>query len=483
MFAIDKIRHLLALLLGPILFFVVSFLFDFSFISQQANVVIAVAVWMIVWWVTEAIPIPVTALLPIVLFPLLGVFDFKTACVSYANPIIFLFMGGFLIALGIEKSNLHQRIALRLIKMTGTTPNRVILGFMLATALLSMWISNTATTVMMLPIAVSVINQLATASGVEEKGSKHFGFSLMLSIAYAANIGGTATVIGTPPNAVLLGLMKDLYGIDISFTQWMMVGFPFAAIMLWLSYIVLIKVIIKSKNIQIEVSKDFLKEKLKGLGALSKREKMVIMIFALTTFCWIFKSWINTFFINDVLSDTTIALIGGILMFVLPVDLKNKARIIAWQDTKELPWGILILFGGGLTLAKALQKVAIIDFVGNSVAGYSDVHWLMIGFALVLIMLFATELMSNVALTTIFVPVVAGISMGMFDDPLLFAIPVTLASSCAFMLPIATPPNAIVFSAGYIRMKQMIRVGFILNIIASLLIGIGVLCLLRLFWS
>ncbi len=464
-------KYLTALLSGPLSFILVNLIFDFSVVSPQATMVIGVATWMVIWWVTEAIPIPVTALLPIILFPMLGIFDIKTATMAYASPIIFLFMGGFMIALGIEKSNLHTRIALHLINFTGTTPSRIVMGFMLATALLSMWLSNTATTVMMLPMGISVIDQLTAKAGKNEKSMKFFAVALMLSIAYAANIGGTATIIGTPPNLVMVGLMKDLYGIEVHFAQWLLIGFPFAFIMLALTYYVLVKFIFRLHTIKLDVSKNLLHDRLLELGKLKKEEKLVIGIFLVTAFSWIFKANVNAWLNYELLNDSTTAILGGALMFTIPSDLKKKRAILKWSDTKKLPWGILILFGGGITLAKGLQQAEIIDYIGNTVAQYSEMNWLLIGFILVLVMLFATELMSNVALTTISIPVVAGIGLGMFNEPLLFVIPVTLAASCAFMLPIATPPNAIVFSSGHITMKQMIKAGFWLNIIAVLVIS------------
>lgn len=460
-------------LTGPI-FFLILLLSPISLENPIAIKVIAVAAWMIIWWITEAVSISVTALLPLTLFPLIGITDITSVSKHYANPIVFLFFGGFVIALALEKVQLHKRIALTIIKWTGTNANGVILGFMLATALMSMWISNTASTVVMLPIAVSVIQLLIDDKDGFTKNDQNFALSIMLGIAFAANIGGTATLIGTPPNSVMVGFLESEYNIEIGFMTWMLMGVPFATILLIISYFVIVHWFYPNHLGQMKASNSVITDELRKLGKLSKAEKTVLIIFLMTAFLWIFRSVINGWFLNLKLTDASISMVGAMAMFIIPQSLKNGQFILDWKDTKELPWGILILFGGGLALASGLKDAGLIDLIGNSIQNLKGVHLLLIMSILIAVMLFMTELMSNVALVTIFVPVVAGIALGL-DIPMLhLIIPVTLASSCAFMLPMATPPNAIVFASGHIKVYEMARVGVVLNCIAViLLIGLG----------
>lgn len=460
-------------LTGPILFLILL-LSPISLENPIAIKVIAVAAWMIIWWITEAVSISVTALLPLTLFPLIGITDITSVSKHYANPIVFLFFGGFVIALALEKVQLHKRIALTIIKWTGTNANGVILGFMLATALMSMWISNTASTVVMLPIAVSVIQLLIDDKDGFTKNDQNFALSIMLGIAFAANIGGTATLIGTPPNSVMVGFLESEYNIEIGFMTWMLMGVPFATILLIISYFVIVHWFYPNHLGQMKASNSVITDELRKLGKLSKAEKTVLIIFLMTAFLWIFRSVINGWFLNLKLTDASISMVGAMAMFIIPQSLKNGQFTLDWKDTKELPWGILILFGGGLALASGLKDAGLIDLIGNSIQNLKGVHLLLIMSILIAVMLFMTELMSNVALVTIFVPVVAGIALGL-DIPMLhLIIPVTLASSCAFMLPMATPPNAIVFASGHIKVYEMARVGVVLNCIAViLLIGLG----------
>ncbi len=445
---------------------------------------LALAAWMVTWWITEAVPIPVTALLPLSILPLIGVMPIAQSTAPYASPIIFLFMGGFMLALGLEKYNLHTRIALNLIRLTGTHANGIILGFMIATAALSMWISNTATTVMMLPIAISVVDLLPKSNpGIEQtKSFKLFALSLLLSIAYAANIGGTTTIIGTPPNVVLVGHIREFYNIDLDFSTWLLIGIPFSFTLLAVTYLLITRVLFRNGLGDISGSQDLIHEQLQKLGKVSKEEKMVMAVFGVTAFSWIFRKPINQLIGVDILNDTIIAMVGGTLMFLLPTDFKRYKRLLDWESMKNLPWGILILFGGGLTLARALEQTGIIGSVGAAIAQNANLGYLILLAMIVAVMLFMTELMSNVALVVIFVPVVFSIAEGLGYDPIHFAIPVTLASSCAFMMPIATPPNAIVFSSGHIRMKDMMRAGFILNLVAIAILVLLGMTLVRYFY-
>lgn len=463
--------RIFGLLFGPILFILTLSFAPAEILTPEAWKVIGIAIWMITWWITEAAPIPVTAMLPMVLFPLAGIFTVNEATAPYANPIIFLFMGGFMLGLGMERHNLHKRIALNLIRLTGTNPNGIVLGFMLTTAFISMWISNTATTVMMLPIALSITSLLGT-TGTQDEGKRRFALVLMIGIAYAANIGGTATIIGTPPNVAWVGFMSDMMDTEISFAKYLMVGLPICLIMLAIAYFLLTRVLYPSKVKTLSESARVIDEQIKELGPVSKAEKLVATIFVATALAWILRGSINNWLGTNLLNDTVIAIIGGILMFITPLHLKEGKFLMEWETTQRLPWGILLLFGGGMTLARAMESVNIVQTVGDAIAGSGDTNQLLLVIGLSAFMLFMTEVMSNIALTVIFVPVVLGIANSTGMNPILLSLPVTLAASYAFMMPISTPPNAIVFSSGMIRMKEMIRAGFLLNIIAILLLAL-----------
>jgi sodium-dependent dicarboxylate transporter 2/3/5 len=467
----------LGFILGPLLFLLIL-AFPFDSLTPAAWKVIAVATWMVVWWISEAIPLAATALLPIVLFPSLGIFSTGEATAPYASSIIFLFLGGFLIALALERHKLHERIALNLIKLTGHKPGGIIAGFMASTAALSMWISNTATALMMLPIAISVIH-LFYSDGKMNKAERAFSLCLMLSIAYSANIGGMATIIGTPPNVVLVGVVQQILGQQLSFSQWLLMGLPIVIVLLIITFF-LLKLIYPYKNMEnMDDAKHLIHEKLQGLGKMSTGEKLVLVIFSVTAFSWIFRPQINQLLPAPVLNDTIIAMSGGLLMFIVPINLSHKKFVLHWEDTEKLPWGILILFGGGLSLAKALEKVEIVQMISDAVAHYQDVPYWFVIIILTALVIFMTEIMSNTALATIMIPVVISIGQGLNIDPLLLAVPVALASSCAFMMPVATPPNAIVFSSGHIKMKEMIRAGVWLNIISIGIILLAAMTIVR----
>ena len=465
----------LGLFLGPVLFFALIAL-PFEMVSEKGDAVIAVAIWMVIWWITEAVSISVTALLPLLLFPILNIMPIADVGANYGSPIIFLFFGGFVLALALEKVNLHKRIALNIIKITGTTPNKVVLGFMIATAALSMWISNTATAVVMLPIAMSVIGLLVNDEDGFTKGDRNFALSVMLGIAFAANAGGIATVIGTPPNSVLIGLLENEYDMEISFVKWMVIGVPFSAILITIIYLVLVKWMYPSGTLQFTASNNIIHEELEKLGPISGKEKQVLAIFGVTVFLWIFRTAINGLFPELQLNDTIISMMAAIAMFAIPYNLTKGDFIIHWKDTQKLAWGILILFGGGLALAEGMSVSGIVDMVSGAIA-HSEISILFTAILLITLMLFMTELMSNVALTAVLIPVVAGIAIGLKIPVLHLLIPVTIASSCAFMLPMATPPNAIVFASGHIKVHQMARAGIVLN-----LISVGLLILMFQFF-
>lgn len=458
----------IGLLLAPLLFFIVVNL-PFHLVSETGDAVIAIAIWMVIWWITEAVHIAVTAILPLILFPLLKVMPAVDVGANYGHPIIFLFFGGFVLALALEKVNLHKRIALTIIRMTGTTPNKVVLGFMIATAFMSMWISNTASTVVMLPIAISVISLLIDDEDGFTKGDRNFALSVMLGIAFSANAGGIATVIGTPPNSVLIALLESEYNIEISFLKWMTMGLPFSIMMVTLCYLVLVKWMFPCKDIQFTTSANVISDELKKLGKISKEERRVLTIFAITVFLWITRTLINHIFPGLKLSDTIISLIGAVSLFAVPLNFNKGTFVLQWNDTSKLAWGILLLFGGGLALAKGMASSGLVDVITEAIknGGFSP---LVVVSLLIVLMLFMTELMSNVALVAVLAPVVAGIAIGLEIPLLNVLIPVTMASSCAFMLPMATPPNAIVFASGYVKVNQMVRAGIILNLLAVILL-------------
>ena len=459
---------IVGLFLGPV-FFLLILLWPEPFLSNEGDSVIAVALWMVTWWLTEAVSISVTALLPLLLFPLLDIMPIAEVGNNYGSPIIFLFFGGFVMALALEKVNLHRRIALNIIRITGTTPNKVVLGFMIATASLSMWISNTATTVVMLPIAMSVIKLLIHDIDGFTKKDRNFAVSVLLGIAFSANAGGIATVIGTPPNSILIGLLENEYQIEISFLKWMVFALPFSIIMIGLSYITLVHLIFPSKGLNFSASKEVIQVELRKLGPTRSKEKMVLGIFAVTVSLWIFRTLINSIFPSLGLSDTMISMFAAISLFAVPFSIKKGDFILDWKDTEKLAWGILILFGGGLALAKGMSVSGIVDQVSQSIAA-GNFSITATASLLILLMLFMTELMSNVALVAVLAPVVAGIAIGLGIPMVYLLIPVTMASSCAFMLPMATPPNAIVFASGFIEVKDMVKAGVLLNIVAVLIL-------------
>ncbi|MBM3176486.1 MAG: DASS family sodium-coupled anion symporter [Bacteroidetes bacterium] len=461
-----SIQRNLAIAAGPTLFLLLFFIIPTTGLSKEISSVIALGAWMLTWWITEPLPIAITSLLPLIVLPALGISSMSETAQPYGDPVIFLFMGGFILALALEKYHLHQRIALNLIRMTGTSGNGIILGFMLATALISMWISNTATAIMMLPIAASVTNLIAKDLSLEQDDRfKNFSTGLMLAIAYASSIGGIATIIGTPPNVVMVGHVKRIYGTDVGFADWMIVGVPLMILALASCYLIITKILFRNRLSNIPGSKELIENKLKELGPVSGMEKKVLIIFGITSFLWIFKQLINKVIGFGLLDDTSIAILGAVLMFLLPAaSEETKARgLLEWSDMKNMQWGILLLFGGGMALAGGMEKSGLVEKIG----GYfreNQISGAVLIFSLTFISMALTELMSNVALVTIFVPVVFGIAEGAGINPIYLALPVTFAASCAFMMPISTPPNAILFASGYIKMKDMIKTGLLLNL-------------------
>jgi len=426
---------------------------------------------MVIWWVAEVLPMPVVALIPLVLLPLLKISTIEEVAKSYSNPVIFLFMGGFMIGLAIEKWNLHKRIALNIVKRTGTSGNKIILGFIIATAFLSMWLSNTATTMMMFPIALSVI-AVMKENEKPGKGLMNFSLVLMLVIAYASNIGGMATVIGTPPNVAFVAYIERKYNYTVQFIDWMMLCLPLVLIMVTLMYLIFTGWLFPNGIKQSSQASELVHSELRALGKLSVSEKRVLTIFVLTALLWITKDLVNQLKLFK-LDDNMIAIMGAIALFATPSGERqdNKVRmLLGWEDTSKMAWGILLLFGGGIALAGSLEKVGVMEQIGQWLAGFSQTGNLMLILVIVVVSIFLSELMSNVAQVIVLAPVLAALADALHLDPLLLGIPMTLAASAAAMLPMGTPPNAIVFGSGFIRMKDMLKAGFILNIVSIIVI-------------
>ncbi len=467
-----RFKHI-GLLAGPLIFTGILLWGAPGSISPEAWRVLALGAWTIIWWISEAVPIPVSALLPMVGFPILGISDLKTVAAPYSDPVVYLFMGGFMIAITMEKWNLHRRIALNIVRLTGTNANGIILGFLLSTAFISMWISNTATAVMMLPIGASVIDLVTRGNqGYERRDIRNFAICMMLVIAYGANIGGIATLIGTPPNVVFASILRNNHQIQVGFGEWMLLGLPFSLGMLAITYFLLAKVLYRNRLGEFEGGRTLIRDELDKLGPVSRGERLTTLVFGSTALAWVIQQPVTKAMgITFKDTDTLIAMVAAISLFIIPVNTKKDVRLLNWKDTEKLPWGILLLFGGGLTLANTLKDVGLIDLIGRQ---FQDAHlagfWIILGLATV--SLFLTEIMSNVALVTVLVPVVGAIAVGVGMNPLYTCIPVTLAASCAFMLPMSTPPNAIVFASGHLTIPQMMKAGIWLNIAAIGLIAL-----------
>lgn len=459
----------IGLSLGVIAALAIYFLNPFS-LDLSANKVLAVAALMITWWVTESLPLAVVALIPLIAFPLLNISSIDAAASPYANPAIFLFMGGFMLGLAIEKWNLHRRIALNIIRITGTSGNRIVLGFILATGLLSMWLSNTATTMMMFPIALSVIHVMKENS--QGNGNiNNFSITIMLAIAYAANIGGIATIVGTPPNVAYIGYIEKRFsGTQIDFVNWMLLCLPIAIILLAILYWVMVKWLFPNHLKSDGATKELVRREIDHLGPMSIAEKRVLVIFIATAFLWITRGIINDIQSLFKLNDTVIAVMCAVALFICPAGKKDdESSLLEWEDTSRMAWGILLLFGGGISLATALENAGIIGSLGEWLARFSG-NGFMLVFIVVLVTIFLSEILSNVAQVIVFAPVVTSLAIALKMDPLLLGIPMTLAASCAGMLPMGTPPNAIVFGSGHIKFKQMVKTGFVMNLIAVVLI-------------
>ena len=466
-------KNIIGLILGPIVFLVIMIFVDAEGLSFEAKCILASTAWMAVWWVTECVPISVTALLPIVLFPLTGGMDLATTTAAYGHKLVFLFVGGFLIALAIEKWHLHKRLALNIIRVTGSNKSRVILGFMLATAFLSMWISNTATSIMILPVGLAIISQLKDDPKTIENENEVFGKSLMIAIAYSASIGGMATLIGTPPNMVLAGVVEESYGIKLNMFDWMKFGVPLSSFLLFVCWLYLTKIAFKFKNEEFSAGKEEILRQIKKLGRFSNEEIKVLIVFTLTALGWIFRGSIETIF--PMIDDTIIAIFFAVTLFIIPTkNQKTNTTLLVWNDTVKLPWGILILFGGGMAIASAFGKSGLALWIADLLQNLNDVSLFLIILIIVTSINLLTEVTSNMATTAMLLPVLVTIALAIDVHPYFLLVAATLAASCAFMLPISTPPNAVVFGSGFLKIEDMFKKGVWMNLISIITITLVV---------
>ncbi len=474
-------RAVVGLFLGPLLFFLVLLLPLPEGMTPEGLRVAAVTVLMAVWWVTEAIPVPATALLPVVLFPLLGVLSGSEVTRAYGNHLIYLFLGGFLIAVTMERWNLHHRIALHTIRVVGVTPRRIVLGFMLATAFLSMWISNTATTMMMVTIAMAVLREVEHEID-HRPGELWFGTTLMLGICYAASIGGVATLIGTPPNVIFAGVLEKTYGISISFTDWMGFALPLSMVMLTLAWLYLTRMLCPDTKTHLPGGGEFIGRQLAGLGPMSRQEKQVAVVFATVALLWILRGLYQPAGLAMV-KDSTIAIAGALLLFLIPVNLKKREFLLDWKTAVTIPWDIIILFGGGFALARGFSESGLTRWLAEQLSVLQGVDTLLVIAAVVLLVIFLTEVTSNTATASLLLPVMGALATAIDVSPFGLMVAAVIAASFAFMLPVATPPNAIVFSSRCVSIMQMARAGFLLNLVGVVVITGFVYWLLPLLWG
>lgn len=454
--------------------------------TPAGRATLAMMVWMAIWWMTEAVEIEVTSLLPIVAFPLFGILSVGRTTANYGADVIFLFLGGFVLALAIQRWGLDRRIAFQCLKWVGTRPSAIVAGVMGATALVSMWVSNTATTAMMVPIALSIVDlslrrrtgrSLAEHGGIpqDDVDDRNFALSLLLGVAYAASIGGLGTIIGSPPNGIFVRFFEQTYGVEISFAKWMLIGVPALVLFLPLAWLLNTRVLFPTRIAEIEGGRAWVEEELAKIGPLNSGEKATLSVFTVTVFFWIFRALLVDIAIGGVkpfanLSDTVIAVAAAIALFIVPVDRAKGIFACDWATAVRLPWGVLILFGGGLALAAATEANGVSQFIGSLAHGFLGWPVLAVVVAVIALMVFMSELTSNTAQVATMLPILAALAPVLGLPPALLLLPATIAASCAFMMPVGTPPNAIVFGTGLVRMPQMIKAGFWLNITGIALI-------------
>jgi sodium-dependent dicarboxylate transporter 2/3/5 len=492
------VKNYYGLILGLVVFFLFLFLIPDSSMPSLAKKMAASALLMAIWWISEALPIPVTSVVPIVLFPLLDIMPTDRVTVNYGHHLIFLFLGGFIIALTIERWNLHKRIALKIIHLIGVNQRKIILGFMLATAFLSMWISNTATTMMMIPIGMAIISQMKVSKNDSnpEKEKNNFALALMLGIAYSASIGGIATIIGTPPNVVFVGILKSNFPMapEISFMQWMLLALPFSLTFLPIAwfYLVYIAAPVGKKGSE-GLKSSIIEQELKDLGPMTRAEKYTLIIFITTGVLWLTRSdidlgafhlagWAGLLGLTGMIHDSTVAIAMAALTFIIPAGEEREGKqqfLMEWQWAKRIPWGILLLFGAGFALASGFQESGLTAWLGEQLKTFKFLPVSLIILIVCAMATFTTEFASNTAMASTLLPILAGLSIALGINPIILMIPATISCSTAFMLPIATPPNAIVFGSGYLQVRDMVKVGFVMNILGLILIFIFVQLLLE----
>ncbi|WP_415844489.1 SLC13 family permease [Stutzerimonas zhaodongensis] len=463
----------IGLALGPLLLIVCLLTEPPNGLSNEAWLTVGLAGLMATWWSTEAIPIPATSLLPILLIPLLGIDTLAKATAPYANPTIFLFFGGFVLGLAMQRWNLHRRIALATLLAVGNQPSRQIAGFMIATAFISMWVSNTATSIMMLPIGLSVIGLLV--AGSDEKEGSRFAIALLLGIAYAASVGGVATLIGTPPNALLAAFMRENYDVQIGFGQWMLLGLPLSIGMLIFIWWSLTRGGFKLTGGD---SRGLLEQEMAKLGPMSRAEKMVAAVFSLAAAAWILQPFLADYL--DGVNDTSIAIAAALALFLIPVNLRERVFLMDWEQANKAPWGVLLLFGGGLSLAGVIGASGLAEWIAESLGAFDALPLVLMIGIVVLVIIFLTEITSNTATAAAFLPLLGALAVAQGMSPEMLAIPAAVAASCAFMMPVATPPNAIVFGTGQMPIQAMIKAGFVLNLFGVVLVTL--LCYLLVGW-
>jgi sodium-dependent dicarboxylate transporter 2/3/5 len=447
-------------------------------LSPEAWRTAALGLWMAVWWATEATPVGVTAFIPLIFFAPLGITTLGKAAAPYANPILYLYLGGFLIALAMQRWNLHKRIALALLTVSGTNGRSLIGGFMITAALLSMWMTNTSTTMMLLPIVISVIAVIAeTVTEIDRTERRNFEVGLLLGTAYGATIGGVATLVGTPPNAFLAAFLADNYGVEISFARWMLVGVPVTMVLLPLAWLVLTRIVYPISFETSEETRNLLRKMRGELGPPSSAERRVGILFALVVLGWMTRPWLEGLLPVVGLSDPGIVMFAAFLMFLLPSERRKSPRLLSWHETRELPWAILILFGGGLSLAASVSETGLAHWLGLSLVPLGALGIAAVVVGVVLLVIFLTELTSNLATTATLLPVLAALALELGVNPVVLTVPVALAASCAFMLPVATPPNAIVYGAGLITIPQMAKAGVVMNLLGIILLSFVALLL------
>lgn len=476
--------RIIGLILGPVLFVMALLFFTPEGLSTEGRAVLAVTLWVATWWITEAIPIPVTSLLPVVLLPLTGAMDGDVVVSAYGHDIIFLFIGGFSLAIAMEKWNLHQRIALTIVSAIGTSPKRIVLGFMVATAFLSMWVSNTAATMMMIPVGLAVVYQAARSlrGGEHAADLPKFEKSVVFGIAYAATIGGLGTLIGTPPLAIFAATAGKLFGETVSFGGWMLFGVPIVILFVAFTWFYLTNVAFKVRFKHLPGGAELIKNEKSALGGMSREEKAVLAVFLGVAFLWVTRSFIW----EDVLpgiSDGIIAVMATVVLFMLPTRRTEQPKILNWEDSKKIPWGILLLFGGGLAIAAGFIESGLSAWIGEQLRALDGMNIILIIIFATALVLLLTEITSNAATATMILPVMAALALALGIHPYALMIPCAMAANCAFMLPVGTPPNAILFATGKVKIMEMIRTGFWLNLIALVLIVAAVLYVLPPLWG